>query len=71
VLHYDIFVFWKYLRQTVSAGQEIGRAVARLGAFGLQVGDAPDVGQAHSLANLTRHWQCVASEHFHWNAQIL
>jgi hypothetical protein len=71
VFHHDIFVFRKYFRKTVGARQQVHRLVTGLSALCFQVGNAPDVRQPDSLANLTRHRQRIAGEHLYRNAQAL
>jgi len=71
VLHHHIFVFRKNLRETVGSRQQVHRLVADLGACGLQIRHAPDIGQPHAARNFARDGQRVAGEHLHRHAKIV
>ena len=70
VLHHDIFVLRKDLRETICARQQVHRLVVGLCARGLQVRHAPYIGQSDPSADFTRYWRCVPREHLHWNTQV-
>ena len=66
VFHDGVFVLRKYFRETIRAREQINRLVASL-----QIRHVADVGQPDSLADFTRHRQCVAGEHLYRNAEIV